>query len=83
MPSAKRRKVAPASEPQSSNAQENGTSNTTDTEKPYNASEDTNPAPANGEPAVVDKIKERQERFKALQARAVSHSIPISLPLLY
>ena len=86
MPPAKRRKVTSASNPQPSTSQEILTGITPEAEKPQkpeHASEDMNPMSANGEPAEADKNKERQERFKALQARAVSQSIPISHPAIH
>ena len=46
------------------------------TEKPSEAAESLNLVT---DPELVDKNKERQERFKALQARAASFSYTVSL----
>ena len=76
MPGAKRRKIAPTSEEQET-APENvvtasGSSGPADLQKAGESTGAEMPECSPSEPFAVDKNKERQERFKALQARAVS-----------
>lgn len=77
MPPAKRRKIFPASEAQDSIAQEDIAGQLTQSavkgligqEELFEAGSSAAPAT---EASLEDKNKERQDRFKALQARAVS-----------
>jgi len=77
MPPAKRRKISPASKAQDGTIQEDGAGALAQSELKEPSGEEKLPgagpsaAPAT-EAYSADKNKERQERFKALQARAVS-----------
>lgn len=76
MPPAKRRKLSPATEAQDSITQEDSTGSLTQSKSKWmGGPEESYEAGPSAAPTVenppVDKNKERQERFKALQARAV------------
>ena len=68
---AKKRKLNSASEVEEGEALEADFLETKTTEDPSEAAKPLNLV---SDPEPVDKVKERQERFKALQARAASFS---------
>lgn len=75
MPPAKRRKIAPKPDQEPGSPQENGPEKNTEPDNPQEPDDVSHtkiPVPAVFESSARDKNKERQERFKALQARAVS-----------
>ncbi len=77
MPPAKRRKVAPTSDEQEIPPQQDGAGATEPSESvDLNQTDESQSAEQQivptSENTTADKNKERQERFKALQARAVS-----------
>ena len=80
MPPAKRRRVAEASEAPTEQATQQGTTHHKPTDVPSQAAPEledrpdgsTNNVAPKLASGVVEKNKERQDRFKALQARAVS-----------
>lgn len=88
MPPAKRRKLAPASETQDSNTAEDTTQRSEQPDSTEQSQQGDRPDPeppvaTATEASLADKNKERQERFKALQARAVSESLRIHNLITY
>ena len=76
MPPAKKRKIAPTTEIKDSDAQDQAVEGPTssDFQQTQNMDESSEPgssAAMKSEVSSVDKNRERQERFKALQARSV------------
>ena len=79
MPPAKRRKIEPASDQQESTPQQGvaAASSSHISANPQdsdNSPDDAQTTPSNSKASLPDKNQERRERFKALQARAVSYT---------